>query len=122
MNRVILIVAPPSDLQIGLQALLSTHLVVDVLVTGVGSSALNVIKIHKPTIVILDGDLPPDTVSLIIHSVKSSYPDAVCIVMVNDEDDKPQMVDQGADIILLKGYPLAKLIKLLTNRLSSNQE
>ncbi len=54
----ILIVAPPGDLQIGLQALLTTHLEVDVLVTAEGSSALRIIERHNPSLVILEYDLP----------------------------------------------------------------
>ena len=121
-NRVILIVAPPSDLQIGLQALLTTHLDVDVLVTGAGSSALKVIKIHNPPIVILDDDLLKDTVSLIVQNVKSSYPSTFCIVMVNDEDESSKVADHGADLVLLKGFPAVKLIELIKNRLSPNHE
>ena len=67
----ILIVAPPGDLQIGLQALLTTHLEVDVLVTSEGSSALKVIERHNPDLVILDHDLPRNNVPMMIQQIKS---------------------------------------------------
>lgn len=117
-KRVILIIAPPGDLQIGLQALLTTHLDVDVLVIGKGSLALKVIDIHKPAMVILDDDLLNDTVPMIIQGVKSSCPDTATIVMVNDEFGRQKIFDQGADLILLKGIPPVKLLSLIEERLS----
>ena len=54
---VVLIVSPPGDLQIGLQALLTTHLDIDVLVVGEAASALKVIEKNNPAIVILDQDI-----------------------------------------------------------------
>lgn len=115
-KRVILIIAPPGDLQIGLQALLTSHLDVDVLVIGEGSSALKVIEIHKPAMVILDDDLPNDTVPMIIQGVKSSYPDTATMVMVNDEVGRQKILDQGADLILLKGIAPVKLLSLIEER------
>lgn len=117
-KRVILIIAPPGDLQIGLQALLTTHLDVDVLVIGEGSLALKVIDIHKPAMVIMDDDLLNDTVPMIIQGVKSSYPDTATLVMVNDEVGRQKMVGKGADLILLKGFPPVKFLSLIEDRLS----
>lgn len=54
----ILIVVPPGDLQIGLQALLTTRLEVDVLVTGEESSAMKVVERHNPAMV-NPGSRPP---------------------------------------------------------------
>jgi DNA-binding NarL/FixJ family response regulator len=106
----ILIVAPPGDLQIGLQALLTTRLEVDVLVTGEGSSALKVIERHNPALVILDHDLPRNNVPMIIQHIKSSWPDIRCIVMVNDDGERQKFLGTGADLILIKGLPGVKLV------------
>ena len=107
---ILLIVAPPSDLQIGLQALLTTRLEVDVLVTGEGSSALKVIERHNPALVILDHDLPRNNVPMIIQHIKSSWPDIRCIVMVNDDGERQKLLGTGADLILIKGLPGVKLV------------
>jgi DNA-binding NarL/FixJ family response regulator len=107
---ILLIVAPPSDLQIGLQALLTTRLEVDVLVTGEGSSALKVIERHNPALVILDHDLPRNNVPMIIQHIKSSWPDIRCIVMVNDDGERQKFLGTGADLILIKGLPGVKLV------------
>ena len=102
--------APPGDLQIGLQALLTTHLDVDVLVVGEGSSALKVIERHTPALVILDHDLPGDTAPKIVHDIKTKWPEIICIVLVNDDQGRQKIINAGADLIVIKGLPGAKLI------------
>lgn len=117
-KRMILIVAPPGNLQIGLQALLTAHLDAHVLVTGKGSSALQVIEIHKPAIVILDEDLLEDAFEMIFQSNQTSYPGAVLIVIVNEEDSRQKMLGKGADYALLKGFSPQKLVALIGGLLS----
>jgi DNA-binding response OmpR family regulator len=95
---VVLIVSPPGDLQTGLQALLTTHLDVAVLAVGDGSSALKVIERHKPALVILD------------HHIKTSQPEIICIVLVNDDQARSKIIDAGSDLIVIKGLPGAKFI------------
>jgi len=107
---VVLIVSPPGDLQIGLQALLSSHLDVDVLAVGDGYSVLKVIERQSPALVILDQDIPGDTISMLIHETKTSWPEIKCIVLVNDDQDRQNFVDAGADLIIVKGLSGAKII------------
>ena len=114
----ILIVAPPGNLQIGLQALLTTRLEVDVLVTGNETSAMKVIKRHNPALVILDDNLPKEIVPTIIEAVRTNSPDIACIVMINDEAHRQYLTDEGADLVLLKGIPPARLISIIEDRLS----
>jgi len=107
---VILIVAPPGDLQIGLQALLTIRLEVDVLVTGEGSSALKVIERHNPALVILDNDLPRNSAPMITERIKSRWPDIGCIVLVNDDEGRQKVLGTGADLVVIKGLPGVKLV------------
>ena len=106
----ILIISPPGDLQIGLQALLTTHLDVDVLAVGEGSSAIKVIEGHHPTVVILDNDLPKDAAIKIVQDIKSKWLEIICIVLVNDEKERHSFLDMGTDLIVIKGLSGAKLI------------
>jgi DNA-binding NarL/FixJ family response regulator len=106
----ILIIAPPGNLQIGLQALLTTRLEVDVLVTGEESSAMKVIERHNPAMVILDQDLPGNAAPMIVQRIKSSWPDICCVVLVNDDGGRQEVLDQEADHIVIKGLPGAKLV------------
>lgn len=120
-EQIILIVAPPGNLQIGLQVLLNTHLDVHVLVTGTGSSALKVIEFHMPAIVILDRDLPEDTFEMLFQGDQTIYPDTVLIVMVNDEDSRQKMLGKGAEYALLKGFSPQKLVTLIEELLSQRK-
>jgi DNA-binding response OmpR family regulator len=107
---VVLIISPPGDLQIGLQALLTTRLDVAVLAVGDGSSALKVIERHNPALVILDQDIPGSTVTTLIHHIKTSRPEIICIVLVNDDQARSKIIGAGSDLIVIKGLPGAKLI------------
>jgi DNA-binding NarL/FixJ family response regulator len=106
----ILIIAPPGDLQIGLQALLTTHLEADVLVTGEESSAMKVIARHNPTLIIVDNDLPRNAAAMIIQHIKSSWPDMRSIVFVNDDQGRQKFLCTEADLIVVKGIPGSKLV------------
>lgn len=107
---VILIVSPPGDLQIGLQALLTTHLDVDVLVVGEGSSALTVIKRQYPALVVLDQDIPGHKSEMRVQNIKTIWPEIICIVLVNEEQGRQKLLDAGADLVVIKGLPGSKLI------------
>ena len=107
---IILIVSPPGDLQIGLQALLTTHMDADVLVTGKESSALQIIKRYKPVLVILDQDIQKENAPRIIQQIKMNWPEIRCIVLVNDDKGQDLFEDVGAETIITKGFPGSKLI------------
>lgn len=107
---VVLIVSPPGNLQIGLQALLTTHLDVDVLVVGDGSSALKVIERNNPAMIILDQDMPGSTVTTLMYHIKTSWPEIRCLVLVKDDQSRQTLLDSGADHVVIKGLPGAKLV------------
>ena len=109
-NIVVLIVSPPGDLQIGLQALLTTHLDVDVLVVSKAASALKIIERNNPAMIILDQDIPEGRVTTLIHKIKNSWSEIRCIVLVNDDQARQKIIDAGADLIVIKGLPGAKFI------------
>ena len=117
----ILIVAPPGDLQIGLQALLTARLEVDVLVTGEESSAMKVVERHIPAMVILDHDLPGNTAPMIVKRIKSSWPNIRCIVLVNDDKERQKVLCTGADLIVIKGLPGGKLVTEIKKFLRSEE-
>jgi len=108
-KSLILIISPPGDLQIGLQALLTTHLDVDVLAVSKESSALKVIERNNPALVILDQDISGNAATL-VHNIKTSWPEIICIVFVNNDQGRQKAIDAGGDLIVIKGLPGAMLI------------
>ena len=109
-KSLVLIVSPPGDLQIGLQALLTTHLDVDVLVVGEAASALKVIEKNNPDLVILDQDISENTTSKLLDDLKTSWPEIICIVLVNNGQVRQKIDTAGANLVVVKGLPGAKLV------------
>ena len=107
---IILIVSPPSDLQIGLQALLTTYLDVDVYVTSESSSALKALSRYLPDLVILDQDLPEISGNEIGREIKNYWPDMRMVVFVNNDEGKKIFSTLGVDQIITKGVPAQELI------------
>ena len=106
----ILIVSPPSDLQIGLQALLTTYLEADVYVTSEGSSALKAIARNFPDLVILDQDLPLSSGLEVTREIKNNWPDMRILVFVNNDEGKKFFSPSGVNHIIIKGLPGQELI------------
>ena len=120
-KQMVLIVAPPGDLQIGLQALLTVLHDVEVLVAAEGSLALDVVERHAPWLVILDDDLPGDAVLLATNQIKVRWPEIRCLVLVNDEERRQRVQETKADLVLIKGSPPAKLIAAIQRLLSQEK-
>ena len=120
-KRMILIVALPGELQIGLQALLTVLRDVEVLVAAEGPLALEVVERHAPSLVILDNDLPGDAALLAANEIKARWPDIRCLVLVDDEQERQRMLETDVDLVLIKGYPAAKLIATTEGLLSQEE-
>lgn len=109
-KSVVLIVSPPGDLQIGLQALLTAHLDVDVLVVSESSAALKVIVRHEPALAILDQAIPGNRAVELVRDIKTNWPGIICVILVNDDKGRQSFLGTGADLIVIKGLPGSKLI------------
>ena len=107
---VVLIVSPPGDLQIGLQALLTTHLDIDILVVGEAISALKIIERNNPVAVILDQNIFGDSIAQIVNDIKANWSQVMCIALVNDDQSRQDLSGVGVDLILIKGLPGVKFV------------
>ena len=117
-NRmVILLVSPPGDLQISLQALVNAHLTTDLLVIGEADSVINIIVRHNPKLIIIDQEITRESVSDLVNEIKSKRPDILCIVLLNDDDDQQKIIDAGADLAVVKGLKGSKLIAMVKDLL-----
>ena len=114
----ILILAMPGDLQTSLQMLLSLLSDVAVLVTAESSSALQAIERYAPALVIMDFALPEEDQPNGANRIKARWPTTPCLVLVNDEQQFQKAQNTGADLVLFKGYPAAKLLATIEDLLS----
>ena len=118
----ILILAMPGDLQTSLQMLLSLLSDVAVLVTAAGYSALQAIEGYAPALVIFDFALNGGDPQMIVDMIKVRWPTIPCLVLVNDAQQRQRAQDAGADLVLVKGYPAAKLLAAVENLLSQSEK
>lgn len=105
-----LIIARPGWLRESLQALVtavpqigSVDLVDD------GLSALKVVTEHQPALVLLDTNLPEDEIPTVLRRIKARWPQTRCLVLADDGQQQQAAQAAGADDVLLKGYPAARL-------------
>ena len=110
-KKLILIINPPGDLQIGLQALLTSHLDVDVLAVSEVDSAINVIKRHVPALVILDQNISKMDLDSIIAEIKTRWAEIICLVLVNDDQSKDHFDQASADLVIVKGLLGSRLVE-----------
>lgn len=115
---VVLIVATGS-LQQGLQALLTVLHDVQVLVANDMSSALDIAEKHRLSLLILDHDMNGDDVQEKVEQIKTRWTDIHWIALVNDEQQRQQVQELEADIVLIKGFPADKLIRVIKEVLSA---
>ena len=114
---IILLACPPGDLQIGLQALLRTHLNADVLVVGELSSLINLMNRQEPDLVILDQDISRDAAAMVIMNIKTRWPGIPCLVLINDDQNQNIMREAGCDHACVKGLKGTELVGVIKDLL-----
>ncbi|MBN1246656.1 MAG: response regulator transcription factor [Anaerolineae bacterium] len=118
--RSALVVARPSPLRDGLAALLgSMPLLSAVHQADSLASALRTVTLHQPTLILVDADLPGGEAWALLRQVKRRWPQTWCVVMTDTIRSIQQAEDAGANQVLLKGYPAAKLSRVLEQLLGS---
>ncbi len=118
MKPTILILAMPGDLQTSLQMLLSLLSDVAVLVTAESSSALQAIERYAPELVIMDFALPGENLPMIVKLIKTRWATIPCLVLVDDEQECQNAQCTDVDLVLVKGYPAAKLLAAIESLLA----
>jgi DNA-binding NarL/FixJ family response regulator len=108
-----LIVTHRESLQNGLQALVMSIPHVDIIgQVGDGPHALEMVREHHPDLVLLD-NLPGDEEWWVLGQIKTRWPEIRCIVLADDVRQQQKATTLGADIVLLKGFPPAKLADII---------
>ena len=118
-----LIATRPGPLQNGLVALMTTMPQVNaVIVAEEAASALRMIADHLPTLVLLEMALPGEGTGTLLKQIKATWPLTRCIVLANDVPQQQEAEAAGADVVLLKGFPAARLIAAIERLLSDEEE
>jgi DNA-binding response OmpR family regulator len=81
-------------------------------------SALKMAFERCPALVILDTDLNGTDVWMAVRRIKARWPQARCILLANDAQQFQEGESAGADAVLLKGFPAARLAATIVGLLS----
>jgi DNA-binding NarL/FixJ family response regulator len=110
----VLIVSKHRPLRDSLQSLLVTapqvralHVADDVL------SALRVITLHRPDLVLIVDDLRREGASMVLRWIKAEGSCSRSLVLTEDGERQQRALTLGADAALLKGFPAAKLLRVI---------
>jgi DNA-binding NarL/FixJ family response regulator len=119
--RVILIVAPPGDIQAGLQLLAARVPSSEVLAVADALAALAAIARHRPSLVIVDGDILRLADPGLVPRIKARWPSILCLVLSNCPEERQAALAGGADAALVKGFPAARLVTAVNQLLATGQ-
>lgn len=115
--RNVLIAAPPGKVQEALQVLLADIPAVRVTVTADVNAAIATLQSQRFALVILDGALS-DSTTVLAHLQGTS---TASLALVEHAEEVAPLLDAGAVIALVKGYPAARLLTLINQLLEETQ-
>lgn len=118
-----LIVAKPSQFREGLQAILTAiPQIKQVSQVDDAPSALKMAAQHDPALILLDFDLSSRGVlAATLEQIKATWPHSQCIALVHNEPEDQIAKAAGADVVLMKGIPAAKLFAIVKELLSRTE-
>ena len=118
-----LIAARPGPLQDSLVALMTTMPQVNVvLIAEDATSALRTMARHRPALVVLETNLPAEESCAPLQEIKAEWPTTGCIALADDVEQRQKAMSAGADVVLIVGFPAAKLIAAIEGLLSQEEE
>jgi DNA-binding NarL/FixJ family response regulator len=110
----VVIIAQPGQFRDGLQTLLKALPQVERVVYADDGAALAALHVHStPALVVLDGGCPRSGYLEDLRRLKTRWPHARCIVMVECECDTREMLATGADVVLVKGVLATRLLTIV---------
>lgn len=110
-HKLTLVVARPGPLRYSLRALMSTVPEIEIVEeTADVSSVLSVVAEHHPALVVLETGLLGDDMWTWFRQIKAAWPRARWIVLADNRRMQEGAVAAGADAVLLKGFPAARLV------------
>jgi DNA-binding NarL/FixJ family response regulator len=116
-----LIVAKPSLVREGLQAMLQAIPDVEILEpVEDGVSALGTLKSRHVDLVILDSSLSEDELVTTVTKIKGRYPETRCLVVTDKPCRNKELKAAGTDDVLIKGFSAEILSKRTKDLLDSS--
>jgi DNA-binding NarL/FixJ family response regulator len=76
-------------------------------------SASRMVTQYRPALVIVVDDLPADGVSMVLKGIQSEGSFCRSLVLAEDSQQRQEALTLGADAALLKGFPAAKLLRVI---------
>jgi DNA-binding NarL/FixJ family response regulator len=116
--RNVLIAAPPSKVQEALQVLLADIPAVRVTVTADVDATLATLQSQRFALVILDGALSGNPIVL----ARLQGTSTASLVLVEYAEEVAPLLNAGADVALVKGYPAARLLTLINQLLEETKD
>ena len=74
-------------------------------------SALEAVTEHRPSLAFLDGSLSGDQAWAVLRQIKTEWPQTRCIALADNGRQQREAQAAGADAVLIKGFPAAKLFE-----------
>jgi DNA-binding NarL/FixJ family response regulator len=110
----VLVVVKPSPLRESLVALLRSIPSIGAIQQAADTAtALRIVEMDKPALVLLDAGLPAGQAWALLRQVKARWPAMPCIVLTDTQQSRRRAEAAGANRALLKGFPAAKLSVML---------
>ena len=118
-----LIIAKPGHLWNGLQSLLRTVPQIEVIAESQDPSVLLKMSnaIH-PELIFIDASIFDETNWTSITKIKAEWPRTKIVVLTENDLQRQRAKEAGAEIMLPKGFPAAKLVNLIENSLIQNSQ
>jgi DNA-binding NarL/FixJ family response regulator len=120
-KALILIAAKPDRMRDSLYTLLKTMTGLDIVgPADDSSSALRMVSVYSPALVLLDTNMPGEDVFTVLKRIKADGSQSRCLVLVNNILQEQQVRSAGADAALIKGYSAAELFEIIERMLSQD--
>jgi two-component system nitrate/nitrite response regulator NarL len=118
MNRCrVLIVDDRAQAREGLKALLATELAVQVVGEAAdGKEAIDLVKKHRPDVILMDASMPVMDGLEATRLVKAQWSEVRVIVLTLHGALRAEALAAGADAFLVKGCPASELLAAIRER------
>ena len=115
-----LIVAQPGPLRDSLWAFLMSLPQIEIVrLVEDAPSALRVVTEYNPALVLVDTNLADNGVLNISRQIKVEGFQSRCLILTDNIQQQQEAIAAGADTVLVKGIPAAKLFEIIEELLSS---